>query len=84
MLEGLAFDPNAQQGSGIDRVEIFLDNRDDGGAMLGQATLDSGRAWRAVVTLPSNQTGLHTLSFYAHSSLTDKESLVSVPVTIAP
>ena len=40
--------------------------------------------WPATVTLPSNQTGLHTLSFYAHSSVTGQQMLVSVPVTIAP
>jgi hypothetical protein len=34
--------------------------------------------------LPNNQLGLHTLSFYAHSTVNGQETLVSVPVTVAP
>lgn len=83
-IDGLAMDHAAQTGSGVDRVDIFLDNRDTGGMPLTEATVTAAGAWHALVTLPSNQTGLHTLSFYAHSSVTGQETLVSVPVTIAP
>ena len=83
-IEGVAMDRAAGSGSGIDRVDIFLDNRDQGGTMLTEANLGAMNSWHALVTIPSNQTGLHTLSFYAHSSVTGQETLVSVPVTIAP
>jgi hypothetical protein len=83
-ISGSAWDKAAMTGSGIDRVDIFLDSRDSGGMLLTQATLGAMNNWQATVTLPSNQTGLHTLNFYAHSSVTGQEMLVSVPVTIAP
>ena len=83
-IEGMAWDKAAQSGTGIDRIEIFLDDRDSGGTMLTQASFGTNSMWHALVSLPSNQTGLHTLSFYAHSSVTGKEWLVSVPVTIDP
>jgi hypothetical protein len=84
ILQGVAFDKSAQSGSGIDRIEIFLDNRDEGGMFLGQATMGQNNMWTASVQLPNNQLGLHTLSFYAHSMVNDQETLVSVPVTVAP
>jgi len=80
----VAFDKAAQSGSGIDRVEIFLDNRDSGGMYLTQAVPGPDNVWRAIAPLPTNQTGLHTLSFYVHSSVTGQEAVVTVPVTIAP
>jgi hypothetical protein len=83
-IDGMALDHAAQSGSGIEQVEIFLDNRDQGGMPLTQTSVGANGAWHALVTLPSNQTGLHTLSFYAHSSVSGQESLISVPVTIAP
>jgi len=83
-IEGTAVDKAAQSGSGIDRVEIFLDNRDQGGTMLTTATPGVNNMWSVVVPLPSNQMGLHTLFFYAHSTVSGQEAVVSVPVTIAP
>jgi hypothetical protein len=93
-LEGVAYDKTAKEGAGIDRVDVFLDNRDAGGMRLGSALLGTnnpsalpGSQWatagfRMVVDLPSSQRGLHTLSFYAHSSVTGAETLVEIPVTI--
>jgi hypothetical protein len=93
-LEGVAYDKTAKEGAGIDRVDVFLDSRDDGGLRLGSALLGMnnpsatpGSQWatagfRMVIDLPSNQKGLHTLSFYAHSSVTGSETLVEIPVTI--
>jgi hypothetical protein len=83
-IDGVAFDKAAQSGSGIDRIDIFLGNRDDGGTMLTEVTPGAHNMWHAVVSLPSNQTGLHELVFYAHSSATGQEAVVSTPVTIAP
>jgi hypothetical protein len=93
-LEGVAYDKTAKEGAGIDRVDVFLDSRDDGGVRLGSAVLGMnnpmatpGSQWatagfRVVIDLPNNQKGLHTLSFYAHSSVTGSETLVEVPVTV--
>lgn len=83
-IEGIAFDKTAQSGSGIDRIEIFLDSRDAGGTSLIGAIPGSNNTWHAIVPLPTNQTGLHTLYFYAHSSVTGQEAVVSIPVTIEP
>ena len=79
-----AFDKTAQSGSGIDRVQIFLDSRDLGGVFLTGAMPGTNNMWHAIVSLPTNQTGLHTLYFYAHSAATGQEAVVSIPVTIAP
>ena len=83
-ISGAAWDKAATTGSGIDRIDVFLDDRDAGGALLTQATFSTMNNWSATVTLPANQTGLHSLFFYAHSSVTGQQALVSVPITIAP
>lgn len=86
-IQGMAMDQSASEGTGIDRIEIFLDNRDEGGAFLGQASFgmgDMSDRWSATVTLPNNDMGLHTLFFYAHSMVTGEETVMEVPVTIAP
>lgn len=84
VIDGIAFDKAAQSGSGIDRIEIFLDSRDSGGMFLTEAMPGPNNVWHAIVPLPTNQTGLHTLYFYTHSSVTGQEVVVSIPVTIAP
>jgi hypothetical protein len=81
-VQGLAMDPAATSGAGIDRVDIFLDSQDSGGMFLGSATPGSSGSWQTVVTLPSNKAGLHALWFYAHSSATGATKAVSVPVEI--
>jgi len=81
-VAGSAWDKAAKEGSGIDRVDIFLDSRDGGGSLLTQATFGTLNNWHATVDLPSNQTGLHELVFYVHSSVTGQETAVTVPVTI--
>jgi hypothetical protein len=92
-MQGKAFDPaaSADQGSGIDRVEVFIEDRDRGGLHLGDARLGLPNAaaapgsqfaqagWEAVVNLPS---GFHTLFVYARSTVTGKETAVQVPVRI--
>ena len=84
-ISGSAWDKAATNGSGIDRLDIFLDDRDSGGILLTEAhSFASMNNWTATVTLPSNQTGLHELVFYAHSSVTGQQAVVSVPVTIEP
>jgi hypothetical protein len=94
-VEGFAFDAaaTAQQGTGVDRVEIFLDDRDTGGLSLGTADLGApstvvvpgpqfGLAgFRVDVMLPT-QSGGHTLFAYAHSTVTNQEQVLSVPIQV--
>jgi hypothetical protein len=86
-VSGTAWDPSASSGSGIDQVQVFLDNRDLGGTWLADATLSGNGAngWQANISLPTNNTGTHALWVYARSSVTGKEMAASVPiVTSAP
>ena len=92
-IEGKAFDPRAQQDSGVDRVSIFLDSRDAGGLDLGDATpgvpnpnleipgFPSMNGFTLVVNLP-NLAGEHTLFAYARSSVTGQETTISMPVVL--
>jgi hypothetical protein len=82
-VSGTAYDPQASSGSGVDGVQIFLDSRDSGGLFLANAMMESGgpNSWQATISLPTNDTGVHALYFYAKSKVTGKETVVSVPVT---
>jgi hypothetical protein len=80
-VSGTAIDRAASSGSGIDRVDIFLDNRDTGGLSLGTAVPGPDGTWQTTVTLPNNNTGLHTLYFYAHS-MRGATAAAAVPVNI--
>jgi hypothetical protein len=71
------------QSMGVDRIDIFLDNRDEGGMLIGHGSMGTGDTWSATVELPNNQLGLHTLFFFAHMP-SGQEMVVSVPVTVAP
>jgi hypothetical protein len=85
VIEGTASDTAAQQGDGIDRIDIFLDSRESGGTLLGHASFGtSGNMWTAEVDLPKNDTGPHSLFFYAHSAISGQEMVMEVPVTIEP
>ena len=81
VLSGDAHDTAATSGPGIDRIDIFLDDRDSGGLFLGSAQLGPASFWQATVTLPNNQVGLHTLNFYTHSSVSGATTVTSVPIT---
>jgi hypothetical protein len=80
---GRAFDKAATNGSGIDRIDIFLDSRDEGGLFLGTATPVNNNLWSATVTLPNNNLGLHNLTVYAHSSVTGAQQTEVIPITVA-
>ncbi len=88
VIQGRAIDHNATSGVGIDRVDVFLDSRDLGGTFLGSASLSAPAAdmapgaWTITANLPSNMKGLHTLWFYAHSTVSGGETVVEIPVTI--
>jgi len=91
-MQGFAFDPSAnQQEVGVDRVQVFLEDRDQGGTYLGDATLGQASphaagdtqfghdGWQVTVNLPA---GAHTLFVYARSSVTGSEAVVAVPVLV--
>jgi hypothetical protein len=80
-VTGSAVDARAQAGSGIDRVSIFLDSRDDGGTQLAQI-VPVGSNFSATVQLPTNRLGGHTLVAYAHSAISDTEAMVSAAITV--
>ncbi len=86
VTQGFALDRAATSGAGVASVTIFLDNRDEGGMFLASATPGSAGmapgAWTATVDFPSNQKGLHTLWYYAHSGVSGVETAVEVPIEI--
>jgi hypothetical protein len=65
----------------IDRVQFFLDQRDNGGMVLGTATPQDGK-FSATVTFPATATGGHEFVAYAYSSATGQEGTVSVPIYV--
>lgn len=81
-IDGLAYDPSANQGGGVDRVEVFLDNRDEGGLPLGSGAPGAGNAFNIKATVPSTANGGHNLVVYARSSITGQETVQSVPVFV--
>ena len=86
VFQGVAFDPQAQGSSGVDRVQVFLDPRDQGGVYLGDATLgpnvpQAPFGFQLTAPLPDRKGG-HLVTVYAHSSVTGQETSVSVPITI--
>jgi hypothetical protein len=83
VMQGLAFDRSARSGSGVDRVSVFLDDRDKGGQLIGDGTLGQPTAngFSATIDL-SRTTGQHTLYVYARSSLNGTETSVNLPVNI--
>jgi hypothetical protein len=86
VTQGVAYDQAAMSGGGIDRVSIFLDDRDAGGLFLANATPGSGGttpgAFTATIAFPTNNRGLHTLWYYAHSTVTGTETSVQVPIDV--
>jgi hypothetical protein len=83
IIDGVAYDPAATDGTGIDRVELFLDSRESGGLSLGSAVPGNNalnpRAFSIKADIPSNTNGGHSLVAYAHSAVTGQETVVTVP-----
>ncbi len=84
IIEGLAYDPAATGGAGVDRVELFLDSRDSGGLSLGSAVpgaadASNPRAFRIDADIPNSTVGGHSLVAYAHSAVTGQEAVITVP-----
>jgi hypothetical protein len=83
VVEGVAYDPAATDGSGIDRVELFLDTRESGGLSLGSAVPGEGdvlspRAFRITADIPTTTNGGHSIVAYARSAVTGKEAVITV------
>jgi hypothetical protein len=81
VISGTAHDPAATSGSGIDRVEVFLDNRDEGGTFLGGAQ-PTGPTFNVTADVSNSANGGHTVYVYARSSVTGREAVVAVPVYV--
>jgi hypothetical protein len=77
-MQGTAYDP---QGGAIDRVQVFLEDREKGGTHLGDANLGGSipGGWQIVVSLPP---GPHNLFVYARSAATGLEGVASIPVQV--
>jgi len=95
MIEGIAFDRAAEQGAGIERIDIFLDNRDTGGVLIGSGQTGapspvpsdpdlSDAGWTAQVTIPRTLVGAHTMFVHALSAITGGELTIGIPVVVVP
>jgi hypothetical protein len=91
VIQGIAYDPTAASGIGVDRVSGYLGDRDTGGIFWGNAALglpnplaNSGQFATAGFSLRSPTipagSGGRTIFIYAHSSVTNREAIASVPV----
>jgi hypothetical protein len=94
-MEGIAFDGGAESGPGIDHIDIFLDNRDLGGVLVGHGQMFApspepddpalnGAGWTAEIVIPKKLIGPHSMFIYAISSVTGEEMKVAVPVEVVP
>ncbi len=80
-MSGRAFDRSAAQGSGIDKVSVFIDDRDSGGQHIGDATLNQAQ-FSVTADFSRASQGQHTLFVYARSVLNGREINVSFPITV--
>ena len=89
-LDTAATPSQATQGSGIDRVTVYLDKqREDGGTLLGDADLAfsdplasstygpqfGASGWRIDFKPTTLHSGVHQIWVYPHSVVTGKEGL---------
>jgi hypothetical protein len=82
-MQGVAFDRAASSGTGVDRVSVFVDDRDAGGQLVGDATLGKpGDTGFTVTADLSRMAGSHTLFVYARSSVSGRETVVKFPIVI--
>ena len=81
IIQGRAYDPAATSGPGVDRVELFLDPREEGGAFLGEAT-PTGASFTITAKVANTANGGHRLVAYARSSVTGLETSVAVPMFV--
>ena len=93
VIEGIAYDPGAADGIGIDKVTFFLDaTRESGGETLGEATLGATNPLAPAdtqfthagftFTMPVVHSGSHQLYVYGRSTVTGMERVVAIPFVI--
>jgi hypothetical protein len=90
VMQGVALDPSASSGTGIDQVSVFLGDRDAGGVHLGNAVMDNpdpstntARGGWTLATAVLRGTGVaRTLYVYARSGLSGREAVTPIPVLI--
>lgn len=89
-ISGIAYDPAANDGGGVSRVDLFLGNRDEGGLFLGEAVPSpdgivgmhlAEDGFQLTVTLPNNVSGGRNLFAYAITA-GGEETVVSVPIYV--
>jgi hypothetical protein len=87
VVSGIAYDPASTQGPGVDRIQFFLDPRENGGVFLGSTVPRPATAPGAAPTfsvtlfIPSTAPkGSHIFTAYARSSVIGAETVLSVPV----
>ncbi len=96
IVSGTAYDPAAATGAGISRVDLFLGSRDAGGIFLGSAVPGEDMmqgvtpgsalgqsAFQLKVTVPSTPNGSQAIHAYAYSSVTGRETELSMPVFLS-
>jgi hypothetical protein len=90
VVSGTAYDTSSPAGPAIDRVSVFLGDRDAGGIFWGDATLQqatpqlggqlTAAGWsRRSPTIPLGS-GSREIFAYAHSLFSGKEASTSIPV----
>jgi hypothetical protein len=86
IVSGVALDPLASEGSGIDQVSVYLGPREQGGTQLGSITPSGGQrqeSFSLSVDLPNADPGTERqLVAYAHTASGDKTTEISVPIVI--
>jgi hypothetical protein len=89
IFEGVAMDTTAPEGSvGIERVDFFLGDRNQGGTLVGTATPSVSPepfgpgSFAATVTMPKLAIGGHDLFVYALDRVTGEESIISQPIAV--
>jgi len=89
VVSGIAYDPASSSGPGVDRIEFFLDPRENGGWFIGSATPQPAAApglapaFSATLIIPnSTPRGRHIFTAYAHSSVIGAEAILSVPIFV--
>ena len=86
MISGTAYDPAATQGSGVDRVDLFLGERDNGGTFLGSAVPGDvaggdARSFSVEVQVPNLNRGVD-FAAYATSAISGQQTAVTFPVFV--
>jgi len=86
IISGTAYDPGATSGSGIERVDLFLGARDQGGTILGTAIPGASgtdpRAFSIEVTIPNGMNRGTDFAAYAISEVSGHESGVIFPIFV--